>query len=57
MVRVAAGAEKDPFSSQAITKAMYIKDKEMNSEFYNVRSMGKLISEDCPGLEDDYYNK
>ena len=36
---------------------MFIKDKETNPEFYNVRSMANLIKEEFPGLEDDYYNK
>jgi len=36
---------------------MFIKDKELNPEFYNIKSMGKLIKDECPGLEDDYYNK
>jgi hypothetical protein len=56
-VRVAQGTEKDPFSENAITQAMHSREKETHPEFYNVKSMGKLIKADCPGLEDDYYNK
>lgn len=56
-VRIAEGTEKDPFSQSSLTQAMRSQQKEEHPEFYNVKSMGKLIDPSCPGLEDDYYNK
>lgn len=56
-VRIAQNTGKDPFSENAITQAMHSSEKEAFPEFYNIKSMGKLVEASCPGIEDDYYNK